>query len=94
MTAGMEAEWTWQPEQLHAGLFGRPIPLLVVAAVAARDQILPGCLASARARNDMIQGHFTRGQRFVTVLACIAIAHQNILARERARLVWDAAIFK
>src|SRR4051812_29236052 len=50
--------------QRHAGLRGSPVPLAVVAAQAARHQILPGGIARARAWNHMVQRQLLRGRLY------------------------------
>ena len=42
----------------------------------------------------MIEGEFAGGQHDAAVLALVAIAQQNVFAREGAGLVRDAAVFK
>ena len=44
--------------------------------------------------NDVIEREFAGGQHHAAVLALVAIAQQDIFAREGAGLVRDAAVFK
>ncbi len=94
MPAGVQAERPRLPRQLHARFFRRAAPFAVVARMAAGHQVLPGGFARARARHYMVQRQLRRRQRPQTILARVAVAHQNVLAREGARLVRDAAVFE
>ena len=94
VTAGVKTEGARRTEELHAGFFGGAVAFAVVAGVAAGDEVFPSGFAGAGARDDVIEGHFAGGQGFVAVLADVAIAHEDVLARESAGLVGDAAVFK
>lgn len=80
MTAGVQAKWARWAQQSHPGLFGRTIAFSVIAGMAARDQVFPCGFPGAGSRDYMIEGHFARRERFVAVLAGVAIAHQYVLA--------------
>src|SRR5260370_26540915 len=81
VAAGMQAEGPGRAGELHAGLLGRAAALAVVARMAARDEILPGGLAGARARNYVVERQLRGRHRPMAVLAGVAVAHQNVLAR-------------
>src|SRR5262245_9409842 len=86
VATGVQTEWARLPQQLHAGFIGRAIALAIVAGIAAGHQVLPRRFSGARTRNHVIQRELRRGERLVTVLARVAIAHQDVLTREGARL--------
>jgi len=70
------------------------IALAAVAAMAAGHQVFPGRKAAARARLHMVQRELTGVEDDAAVLAGIAVAQQNVLAREGSGLVRDAAVFE
>ena len=94
MPAGMQTERPGWPRQLHAGLIRRAVPFPVVARMAAGDQIFPRGFTCTGAGDDMVERHFARRQSAVTVLAGVAIAHQNVFARQSTGLVWNAAVLE
>jgi len=94
VTAGVQAERPGYSRQFHAGFIGGAIPLAVVAGMTAGNQILPSRLAGSGARDDVIQGQLTGGKRPMAILTRISIAHQDVLARESARLVRDPPILQ
>src|SRR5713101_7417145 len=70
------------------------IALAIVARMAAGHQIFPSGFAGARARDHVIESEFAGGHGPVTILAGIAVAHQDIFARKSARLVRNAAVLE
>ena len=54
LAAGMESERSRRPQELEPGFLGQAIALLVVAAVAAGDEVVPIGVTAPRARNDMV----------------------------------------
>src|SRR5438270_590805 len=50
LAVDVQREGARSPNQMHARFLGRAAPLLVVATLAAHDQIVPSALAAARAR--------------------------------------------
>ena len=94
MAAGVEVEGAGLAHQLHAGFERGLVALAAVAGVAAGDQVFPGGGASAGARDHVVEREFARGQHGVAVLAGIAVAQQNVFAREGAALMRDAAVLE
>src|SRR5262249_10426578 len=94
MAAGMQTEGSWLPSQFHAGLLRGPAALVIVAGVATGNEILPRGFAGARARNDVVKRKLAGRKCAMAILAGIAVSHQNVLARQRARLVRNTAIFE
>ena len=94
MAAGVQAEGARRPRQFHTSFVRCPVAFSVVAEMAAGDQVFPRSFPGARARNDMVEGHLARGQSAVAVLAGVAIAHQDVFARQSAGLVRDPAVFE
>src|SRR5919112_1428336 len=78
--------------EVHARLLRRAAALLVVATLAARDEIIPRRLAPARAREHVVERQFGRRELPSAVLAGRVVAQQNVLARERAALVRDVYV--
>src|SRR5436305_11915782 len=92
LAVDVQREGARSPNQMHASLFRRAAALLVVAALTARDQIVPGALAAARARQNVVERQL-RGRELTTaVLAGRVVAQQNVFARERAALVRDVYV--
>src|SRR5437763_11926625 len=80
--------------QLHSSFGGHLISLAAVTRMAAGYQVLPAGRAATRTRYHMVQSQIARGQKFTAVLAGVPITQQNILSRERPRLMRNAAIFQ
>src|SRR5258708_37511944 len=87
VAAGMQAEGPGRAGELHAGLLGRAAALAVVAEMAARDEILPGGLAGARAGNYVVERQLGGRHRPMAVLAGVAGAPQGGVTRLRFKLV-------
>src|SRR5207237_10180237 len=88
----VQREGARSPYEVHARLLRRAASLLVVAALAARDQIVPGALAAARARQYVVERQL-RGRELATaVLAGRVVAQQNVFGREGAALVRDVYV--
>ena len=51
----MESKGARPASQFDAGFFGSAVAFAVVAAIAARHQILPGGAAASRTRHDVIE---------------------------------------
>ena len=88
----MKIESAGFAHEFHAGFAGSLIALLAVAGMAAGDQVFPCRAAASRARNHMIERELARRHYRTAVLADVPVTQQNIFARERARLVRNAAI--
>jgi hypothetical protein len=58
-----------------------------IAGVATGDQVFPGRETPTRTGHHVVEREFSGGQNRPAVLAAIAIAQQDIFARESARLV-------
>src|ERR1700758_242563 len=94
MAAGVEIERSRLAHQLHTGFGGCLVSFLTVARMAAGYQVLPRGQPTTRTWNHMIKREFSGGEHERAVLAGVAVAQQDVLAGERARLVRDAAIFQ
>src|SRR5262252_5477777 len=94
VAAGVEIERARLACQLHAGFSRKLIAFAAIAGMAASDQVFPGRGASAGAGDYVVERQFARGQNFSAILAGAAIAQQDVLARQRTRLMRDAAVFK
>src|SRR5579884_2690804 len=94
MPAGVQAEGTRRAGQLHARFIGRAAAFAIVAGMAAGHQVLPRSFTGARARDHVIEGQVTRWQRLMAVLAGIAVAHEDVLARKGTGLVRNAPVFE
>src|SRR5260370_24765869 len=92
--AGVQAERPGCSRQLEPGFLGRTAALAIVARMAAGHKILPSGFAGARARDHVIESEFAGGHGPVTILAGVAVAHQDIFARKSARLVRNAAVLE
>ena len=94
MTAGMQAERTRSPRQAHPRFLRSPAALAIIAGMAAGDQIFPSRFPRSRPRLHMVQRQFAGVESSQAILARIAVAHQNVFARKRPRLMRNAAIFE
>jgi hypothetical protein len=90
----MQAERARLAGQFHARFIRRAAALPVVAGMTAGHQILPCGFAGAGARDHVVEREFARRHYPVAVLAGVAVAHQDVLAGERAGLVRNAAVFE
>ena len=90
----MQVERFRLPLQLHLRLDWQTVPLAVVAAQTASNQVLPRVVAPARPRHDVIQGKVARAELLVAVLAGVLVPDQNVLARNRAHLAGNAAVLQ
>src|ERR1035437_10735153 len=84
VASGMQVESARLTHQFHAGFVRQQIALPAVAGVAASNEIFPRRSSAPRARDDVIQRQLASGQDLAAVLAGIAVAQQNVLARERS----------
>src|SRR5277367_4361496 len=95
VAAGMQREWPRFAQQLNvADLVKQMIPLSAITGMAAGDKILPCRESPARTRDDMVQGKLARRQNNPAVLAAITVAEQDVLTRERTRLMGDAPVLE
>ena len=94
MAAGMEIEGARFAHQLHSRFRRRLVALVAIAEMAAGDEIFPRGCASARARDHVVQRQFARRKNSQAILAGIAVANKNVLSRECAALVRDAAVLE
>src|SRR5438477_2956672 len=94
MAAGVEVEGAGFAHQCHARCGGGLISLLAVARVAASHEVLPRGQTSAGTGNHVVECEFSGSQDQRAVLAGIAVAEQNVFARERARLMRDTAVLE
>jgi hypothetical protein len=62
--------------------------------MAAGDEIFPGGLAGARPRNNVIKGELDGWGRAETILAGVAIPHEDVFSGECASLVRNPAVFE
>src|SRR5581483_9422260 len=69
-------------DEPHARLFGRPAALSVVAPPAGRDDILPGLFAALGNRHNVVEGEVLGSKLLVAILAGIAVAGEDVYARE------------
>src|ERR687890_2559374 len=69
LAVDVQREGARPADEVHPRLLGRPAPLLVVAALAARDQIIPRRLSPARAREEVVEGEFRRRELPAAILA-------------------------
>src|ERR1700676_2926782 len=87
LSAGVQRERTGLTQEDHIVDFTQhAVAFAPVAAVAAGHQVLPRRVAAAGARNYMIQRKFSGCKHLAAVLARVAVAKQNVFARQRARL--------
>jgi len=94
MAAGVQTERPRRARQPHARLFRSAVAFAVIAGMAAGDQILPSRFAGARSRHHMIQRQLGGVERLQAILASVTVAHQDVLARQRASLMRNAAVFE
>jgi len=94
VAAGVKIEGAGFAHWLHVGFVRKLVAFAAVARMAAGDQVLPGGEAAAGAGNYMVQRKFAGGERGAAILAGVAIAQQNVLTRERPRLMRNAAILQ
>ncbi len=92
MPARMQTKRPRSASQFHARLLRSPTTLLVVARMAARDEILPSRFPRARPRDYVVERQFARRHRPVAILAYELVAHQDILPRQRPRLMWNPPV--
>jgi len=90
----VEIEGTGFAQELHLRFVRELVALAAVARMTAGDEIFPGGRAPAGARNHVVERKFSGCEHFPAVLAGIAITHQDVLARECARLVRNSAVFE
>ena len=77
-------------KQLHPRLVRQAIPLAGIADDAGADDIFPGGLASAIARQHMVDIELATLKMFTAVLAGILIPFKDIEPRELDLLFWEA----
>jgi hypothetical protein len=95
LPAGVQREGPRVAQQDHVvDLVQHAVALAAVAGVAAGHQVLPGGVAAAGARNHVVQREFAGRQHHAAVLAGVAVAQQDVFAREGAGLVGDAAVLQ
>ena len=95
LPAGVEREGARFTQQDHVFDFmQQSVALAAIAGVAACDKVLPGGVATARAWDDVVEGEFAGGEDNAAVLTGISVAEEDVLAREGACLVRDAAILE
>src|SRR5438045_8368700 len=92
VTAGMQTEGARLAHEPHINLAQQVIALAVIAGMAARDQVFPCRHSPPGAWNHVVQRELGGGQHYSAILAGVAVAQQNILPRERARLVRNTAV--
>src|SRR6516165_10390542 len=56
--AGVQAEWLWLAQRLHAALMRERVALLAIALVAAGNKVFPCRGSSARTRQHVIKSQF------------------------------------
>ena len=78
--------------QRHAGFLRCSIALHVVAFEAAGHQILPGGLATAAARDHMIEREAAGGKLNAAILASVTVAQKNSFPRHGPVLPRHAAV--
>src|SRR4029077_8636139 len=83
MPTGVQIERARFSHQLHARLSRELVPLAPVARMAAGNQIFPRRRTSTRSWNHVVKRQLARRQHSPAVLAGIAIAQQDLLARSR-----------
>ena len=95
LAAGVQREGPGLAQQDHVvDLVQHAVAFAAVAGVAAGHQVFPRGVAAAGAGNHVIQGEFAGGQHDAAVLAGVAVAQQDVFAREGAGLVRDAAVLQ
>src|SRR6266850_2264333 len=94
VAAGMEIERTRLAQQLHVGLMSQLVPFATVAVVAACNEVLPSGESAARTGHYVVERELAGRHHLAAVLAGVAIAQQDVLARESAGLMRDPAVFE
>ena len=94
VAAGVEIEGARFAGRAHVGFVRELIAFAAVAGMAAGYEIFPGGESAAGAWNYVVEREFAGGQRGAAILAGVAVAQQNVLARQCARLVRNAAVFE
>jgi len=74
------------PDQVHAGLVGRPAPFSHVAAHARADDVFPTRDPASAPRDDVIERQLARGEAAAAVLALVTVAGKHIAAIESQSL--------
>src|SRR5262249_17856555 len=69
-------------QELKAGLVRQAVRLPLVHSLCRPNQVLPGVLATARARHDVVHAALIRAQHAAGVLATVAVALANIAGAE------------
>jgi hypothetical protein len=69
-------------DQGHPGLVRSIAALTAITLEARTDDVFPTCAPPGRPRDYMIQVELASGQPVAAVLAGVAIAHENVVARE------------
>src|ERR1039458_9218740 len=79
LAAGVEREGARLAEQNHVvDLAEQAIAFVAVALVAAGDEIFPGGVAAARARDNVVEGELAGGEGFAAGLAGGAVWQQDV----------------
>ena len=94
VATGVKIESTGFTHQFHARFLRKLVAFAAVTWMAASYKILPGGRSTSRARDHVIKREFACREKFPTILASIAIAYQDVLTRECARLMRNAPVFK
>jgi len=94
VAAGVEVERAGFARGSHVDFVRELVSFTPVAGMTAGDEVLPGGEAATGAGNYVVERKFAGGQRGAAILAGVAVAQQNVLPRERARLVRDPAILQ
>src|ERR1700678_791365 len=95
LAAGMQRKGPRIAHQHHViQLVEHAVALAPVTAVAAGHQVFPRRVASARARNHVVQRQFARRQHHAAILARVAVAQQDVFARQSASLMGDAPVLQ
>jgi hypothetical protein len=81
VAAGVEIEGTRLAGGPHVGFVRKLIAFAAVAAVATGDEVLPGGKASARARDDVVEGELSGRKIRAAILTGVAVAQQDVLTR-------------
>src|ERR1700758_3363141 len=94
VAAGVKVEGARLAHQLHPCFGWELIALAAIAGMAAGDQVFPGRRTSTRARDHVIERQLARRQHRAAILTSIAIAQQDVLPRQRAALMGNAAVLE
>src|SRR3954469_20225072 len=70
------------------------VPLAAVAIMAAGYEVLPGREAAARTWDHVVERELARRHHFAAILAGVAVAQQDVLARKSTGLMRDASVFQ